>query len=270
MNANATSSNAYAPRQEGLHFPRPPRFESIAEERLHRKQRLAAACRVFSRFGFEYGFAGHVTVRDPEYPDQFWTNPFAMDLGRVRVSDLLLVNHEGTVLHGSWTVNRAGFVLHSAIHAAHPHVLASCHLHTVNGMAWSAFGAPLDPINQTACYFYEDHAVITEGSGKVALEVDAGQAIAAAFGNNKAAIHQNHGLFAVGRESVDEAAWWFIALERACEIQLKAEATGRPLKHVSHDAALHLSRNLATPAIAWLHFQPHYDAICRTDPDLFE
>lgn len=94
------SADAYVPRQTGLYFSRPPRFETIEEERLHRKQRLAAACRVFSRAGFEYGFAGHVTVRDPEHRDRFWTNSFAMDLGRVRVSDLLLVDHDGQVIEG--------------------------------------------------------------------------------------------------------------------------------------------------------------------------
>jgi ribulose-5-phosphate 4-epimerase/fuculose-1-phosphate aldolase len=270
MNEITNSADAYAPRQSGLHFPRPPTCDTPAEEWLHRKQRLAAACRVFARAGFDYGFAGHVTVRDPEFPDRFWTNPFAMDLARVRVSDLLLVDHDGRVVEGSWTVNRAGFVLHSAIHAAHPHVLASCHLHSANGMAWAAFGEPLAPLNQTACYFYEAQAVITEGSGRVALESGSADTIAAALGNAKIAIHQNHGLFAVGRESVDEAAWWFLSAERACEIQLKVDAAGRTPRLVPHDRAWHIAHQLATPAIAWLHFQPHYDAICRSDPDLFE
>lgn len=264
------AADAYVPRQEGLHFPRPPSFGSPAEERLHRKQRLAAACRVFARAGFDYGFAGHVTVRDPERTDCFWTNPFAMDLARVRVCDLLLVDHDGRVLEGGWTVNRAGFVLHAAIHAAQPHVLASCHLHSVNGMAWAAFGEPLAPLNQTACYFYEDQAVIAEGAGRVALESGAGDAIARALGTAKIAIHQNHGLFAVGRESVDEAAWWYLSAERACEIQLKVDAAGRPPRPVPHDRALHISKRLATPSIAWLHFQPHYDAVCRSDADLFD
>ena len=264
------SADAYRPRQTGLHYPQPPKFETAAEERLHRKQRLAAACRVFARAGFDYGFAGHITVRDPERPDQFWTNPFAMDLGRVRVRDLLLVDHDGQVIEGTWTVNRAGFVLHSAIHAAHPHVLASCHMHSVNGMAWAAFGEPLAPINQTACYFYRDQAVITEGAGQVALENGAASPIAAALGSAKIAIHQNHGLFAVGRESVDEAAWWFLSAERACEIQLKVDATGRQPVLVDHDKAWHIAHQLATPGIAWLHYQPHYDAICRSDPDLFD
>jgi len=264
------ADDAYQPRQPGLSFPRPPQFASPALTRLHRKQRLAAVCRVFSRAGYEYGFAGHITVRDPERPDHFWTNPFALDFAKVRVSDLLLCNHEGEVVEGTRTVNRAGVVLHAAIHAAQPHVLASCHMHTVNGMAWAAFGAPLAPINQTACYFYEDQAVITEGAGRVALENGAGDGVAKALGTAKIAIHQNHGLFAVGRESVDEAAWWYMSAERACEIQLKVDASGRTPRLVEHERALHISRKLATPAIAWLHFQPHYDAICRSDPDLFD
>ena len=269
IGANAETS-IYKPSQQGLYFPKPPVFATLAEERLHRKQRLAAVCRVFAHYRYEYGFAGHVTVRDPEFSDRFWTNPFAMDFGRVRVSDLLLVSHDGEVLEGNWAVNRAGFVLHAAIHMQHPHVMASCHMHTSNGMAWASLGRPLDPITQTACGFFGDHAVITEQAGAVVVDGEAGQSVAAAFGNNKAAIHQNHGLFTVGRASVDEAAWWFIALERACEIQLKAEATGHPLKLVSPEAAEHSRKHLATPFMAWLHFQPIYDAVTRSDPDLFD
>ena len=69
-------------------------------------------------------------------------------------------------------------------------------------------------------------------------------------------------------ETVAEAAWWFIALERACEIQLKAEATGSPLKLVAPEKAAHSAKHLATPFMGWLHFQPIYDWIIRTDPDL--
>ncbi|MGV7242606.1 class II aldolase/adducin family protein [Caballeronia sp. M23-90] len=270
MLQRAEPKTIYRPDQKGLYFPQYPSFATVAEERLHRKQRLAAVCRVFAKYGYEYGFAGHVTVRDPEHTNLFWTNPFAMDFGRVRVSDLLMVDHEGNVVEGTWAVNRAGFVLHSAIHQANPHIVASCHAHTTNGMAWAALGRPLDPITQTACGFYEDHALITEEAGAVVVDKDAGSTVAAAFGDNKAAIHQNHGLFSAGRESVDEAAWWFIALERACEIQIKAESTGSPLKLIGREAAIHSRNHLATPFMAWLHFQPIYDAIARHEPDLFD
>ena len=262
--------SVYEPEQAGLHFPQPPRFATLAEERLHRKQRLAAVCRIFARLRYEYGFAGHITVRDPEHTNLFWTNPFAMDFGRVKVSDLLLVDHKGMVLEGSWAVNRAGFVLHAAIHEANQHVLASCHAHTVNGMAWAALGRKLDPITQTAASFYSDHALVTEQAGAVVVERDAGKEVAAMFGKHKIVIHQNHGLFSVGRDSVDEAAWWFIAAERACEIQLKAEATRHSLKLIGTEAAEHSSKHLGTPFSAWLHFQPMFDAICRSDPDLFD
>jgi ribulose-5-phosphate 4-epimerase/fuculose-1-phosphate aldolase len=269
--AGSQQRSVYEPRQAGLHFPRPPVFATASEERTHRKQRLAAVCRVFASLGYDYGFAGHVTVRDPESPDLFWTNPFAMDFGRVKVSDLLLVDHDGQVVEGDWAVNRAGFVLHAAIHAANPDILASCHAHTINGMAWAALGRRLDPITQTACGFCESgQALITEDAGAVVVDTDAGSRVAQAFGEAKIAIHQNHGLFSVGRDSVDEAAWWFIAAERACEIQLKAEATGTPLKMIPPASARHSREHLATPQMAWLHFQPIYDRISRTDSDLFQ
>src|ERR1700679_2229035 len=83
----------------------PPTFASVEEERLHRKQKLAGALRLFGRFGFSEGVAGHITARDPELTDHFWVNPFAMSFRHVRVSDLILVNHEGEVVEGTRPVN---------------------------------------------------------------------------------------------------------------------------------------------------------------------
>ena len=75
-----------------------PQERDIAQERVHRKQNLAAAFRLFSKFGFDEGVAGHITARDPEFTDHFWVNPFGMHFGHIRVSDLLLVRHDGTVV----------------------------------------------------------------------------------------------------------------------------------------------------------------------------
>jgi ribulose-5-phosphate 4-epimerase/fuculose-1-phosphate aldolase len=264
-----TTKSVYEPEQTGLEFPRPPVFEDLEQERRHRKERLAAACRVLHDCGYEYGFAGHLTVRDPEHPSLYWTNPFAMSFRHVKVSDLLLVDHEGTVVEGRRAVNRAGYVLHAAIHEANPDVVASVHAHTIHGMAWAALGRPLDPITQTACGFFEDQALITAEAGAVVVERDAGRRVAEAFGHAKIAIHQNHGLFSVGRESVDEAVWWFIAADRACRIQLLAEATGSPLRVIAPEPARHSREHLATPFMAWLHFQPMYEEIAARQPDLF-
>ena len=81
---------------------------TVAEERLRRKQKLAGALRIFGRFGFGEGVAGHITVRDPEFPDHFWVNPLGLSFRHMKVSDLLLVNHHGEVVIGKHAVNRAG------------------------------------------------------------------------------------------------------------------------------------------------------------------
>ena len=249
-------------------FAGPPTFETVEEERLHRKQRLAGGLRMFGRFGFGEGVAGHITVRDPEFPDHFWVNPFGRSFRHMRVSDLILVNHAGEVVYGSQPVNTAAFVLHSAIHQARPDVIAAAHSHSPYGKAFSSLGIPLDPLTQDACIFYEDHTVITEQGGAVVLEVEAGHEVARAFGSNKAAIHQNHGLFTVG-ESVDEAVFWFVSMERTCQAQLAAMAAGDP-KPIRHEWASYTAKATGSPFAGWFSFQPLWDEICRTDPELFE
>ena len=92
-------------------FVYPPAFNSLAEERLHRKQRLTAALRLFGKFGFDEGAAGHITVRDPEFTDQFWVNPMGVSFKQVKMSQLLLVDHEGNVLNDGGLLN--GCIYHS-------------------------------------------------------------------------------------------------------------------------------------------------------------
>src|SRR5206468_8491319 len=108
-------------------IPLPPKFDSVEEERLHRKQRLAAAFRLFSRFGFDEGVAGHITARDPELDDHFWVNPFGMHFGHIKASYLILVNHNGDVVQGDRPVNAAAFAIHSQVHAARPDAMAAAH-----------------------------------------------------------------------------------------------------------------------------------------------
>jgi ribulose-5-phosphate 4-epimerase/fuculose-1-phosphate aldolase len=249
-------------------FPAPPVFATVEEERLHRKQRLAGSLRIFGRFGFGEGVAGHITARDPEFPDHFWVNPFGRSFRHIKVSDLILVNHTGDVVEGTRPLNRAAFVIHAAIHAARPDVIAAAHAHSVNGKAWSSLGRLLDPITQDACSFYQDHSLCTEGGGAVAFELDSGKAIADALGSHKAVIHQNHGNITVG-QTVDEAVWWFVTMERTCQAQLLAEAAGTP-KLVPHELATYTREQTAFPLAGWFSFQPLWEEICHTDPDLFD
>ena len=104
---------------------RPVSDRSPEQERRHRRQRLAAAFRIFGWLGFDEGVAGHITARDPIRTDCFWVNPFGMSFKQIRVADLLLVDHSGDVIEGSWPVNAAAFAIHSAVHAARPDVNAA-------------------------------------------------------------------------------------------------------------------------------------------------
>lgn len=263
------NESIYQPTQEGRIFPELPTFENYEAQRLHRKKRLVAACRFFAQERLDYGFAGHLTIRDPEHPELYWTNPMCVHFADVKLSNLILADHKGHVLEGDHAINRAGFVLHAAVHEAHPDILAMCHAHTVYGTAFAALGKPLDPISQDAAAFFEDHVVITDEAGQVAVEEKAGLAVCDWFKGVKAAIHQNHGLFTASRHSIESAAFWFAALERCCQQQLMVEATGQTPKMVPADKARYSREHVGSEYIGWLHFQPIYDHLVRTQPDMF-
>ena len=176
-----------------------PSFDSVEDERRHRKQRLAAAFRLFGHFGFDEGIAGHITARDPELLDHFWVNPFGMNFKMIRVKDLILVNDQGVVVDGNWPVNLAAFAIHSQVHAARPDVVAAAHAHSVHGKSWSSLRRLLDPLTQDACAFYGDHALFEDYTG-VVLDLQEGKRLAHALGANKAVILSNHGLLTVGSD----------------------------------------------------------------------
>jgi ribulose-5-phosphate 4-epimerase/fuculose-1-phosphate aldolase len=244
-----------------------PEFDNVESERLHRKQRLAAAFRLFGRFGFGEGVAGHITVRDPEFPDRFWLNPFGVDFRLITVSDLVCVDHDGVIVVGDYAINQAAFAIHSQVHAARPDVVAAAHTHSVYGKSFSSLGRLLDPITQDSCAFFEDHVLFDDFTG-VVLDTSEGRRIADGLGEHKAAILRNHGLLTVGH-SVDEAAWWYITMERTCQAQLLAMAAGDPI-HID-DAAARLTREQVGSHFAgWFSFQPLHSVILRDEPELLE
>jgi ribulose-5-phosphate 4-epimerase/fuculose-1-phosphate aldolase len=252
-------------------IPMPPTFATVEEERTHRKQRLAAGFRLFSKFGFDEGVAGHITARDPEDPELFWVNPFAVHFGHISVSDLICVNGQGDVVVGNRPVNTAAFAIHSQVHAARPDVMAAAHSHSIYGKSWSALGRTLDPLTQDVCAFYEDHGLFDDYTG-VVVDVEEGKRIGAALGDNKAVILRNHGNLTVGH-TVDEAVWWFITMERSCQVQLIAEAALRNderLKLISPQAAAQSHKIVGSPFSGWFQFQPLYSRIVKEQPDLLE
>lgn len=247
--------------------PEPPTFDTVEEERKHLKERLAGAFRLFSKFGFDEGVAGHITMRDPEYSDRFWVNPFGKHFSLIKVSDLILVNHEGEVVEGKGRLNRAAFAIHSQVHQARPDIVAAAHTHSIYGKSWSALGRLLDPITQDSCRFYNDHAVFNDYTGEV-LDTEEGERIGQALGNNKAVILQNHGLLTVGN-TVDAAAWWFVALERSCQSQLLAESVGEP-RLIKPQVAEMTHKQVGSEQAGWFSFQPLWDRIVNEQTDLLK
>jgi ribulose-5-phosphate 4-epimerase/fuculose-1-phosphate aldolase len=245
----------------------PPTFASLDEERRDRKRKLTTALRVFGKFGFDEGVAGHFTVRDPERLDHFWVNPFGRSFKQMKVSDLILVNHDGDIVEGDGALNGAAFAIHSQIHKHLPHVTAAAHTHSIYGKTWSAMGRLLDPLTQDSCAFYQDHVLFNDFTG-VVLDTSEGQKIAEALGKKKAAILQNHGLLTVG-QTVEETAWWFITMERTCQSQLMAEAAGKPIK-IRPDIAELTSTQVGQPVAGYFSYKPIQDVILAEQPDMFD
>lgn len=231
----------------GKALPGIPGFASHAEKREWQLEHMAGAFRVFSREGYSEGISGHISVRDPEFKDRFWINPLAIHFGMIKASDMNCVNLDGESVGGnlSGSINAAGFQIHSAIHKARHDVHAICHTHSVHGRAWSAFGKPLEMINQDVCYFYKAHSVYSDYGG-IANESSEGEKIASSLGTGKAAILMNHGLLTVG-DTVDEAAFLFCLMERSCKVQLMVDAAGHKKNLISNEEAAYNFKMASTP-----------------------
>ncbi|KAI5286686.1 hypothetical protein KEM52_001890, partial [Ascosphaera acerosa] len=206
-----------------------PRFDDPHAQRQWMKQHMAAAFRWFGKLKYGEGVSGHISMR---------------------ASDLVLVDGDGYIVEGGnqACINEAGFMIHSEVHKARPDVIAACHTHSIYGKTWSAFGKPVEMLSQDACNLYGKLAVYDDHGG-IALAQEEGQAIAAALGSKSAVILKNHGLLTVG-STVDEAAFLFYSLERACQSQLLAEAAaanGIPKCIVSDKAAAYTAAAVQNP-----------------------
>jgi ribulose-5-phosphate 4-epimerase/fuculose-1-phosphate aldolase len=260
-----TITEPSAPARQRLSLPRRPKFDNVADERTHRKIRLAAAFRMFSKAGLDEGVAGHITARDPEFPNSYWVNPFGMHFSLIKQSDLVRVAENGEVVEGARAVNGAAVAIHCAVHAARPDVVAAAHAHGVYGKTLSTLDRTVEPLTQDACAFYRDIGRHDSYTG-VVLDAAEGQRIGVALGSHKAVILANHGMLTVGT-TVDSAAWWFLTLERTSMSQLLAYAAGTP-RSIGQEAAELTRGQVGNEWTGWLAFQPLFDRIFADNPDI--
>ncbi|KAJ5612565.1 class ii aldolase and adducin domain-containing protein [Penicillium lagena] len=246
------------------HIPRPA---SPLEWRKWQLEQMAGAFRIFAKLGFADGGSGHISLRDPIDPKTFWLNPYGVHFGLLTVSDMVQVDDQGRRVGGAdKPVNAAGFMIHSAIHAARPDLHAVCHAHSPHARAWSTFGLPIDMLNQDSCMFYDDLAVYPSFGG-VVFAAEEGCRIASAMGpKKKNLILQNHGSLTAGG-TIAEAAAFFIALERACHNQLLVEAalTSPSLKKtlVGEEEAEYTKKGTGSPEVMYMQFMPEYLLILK-------
>jgi len=159
----------------------------------------------------------------------------------VRADNLVTVDADGKVLDDptGLGINPAGFTIHSALHAARPDVNCVMHCHTVAGVAISCLEEGLLPLNQWALQFH-DRLAYHDFEG-IALELDERERLAEDLGDHAAMILRQHGLLTCGR-SVGEAFLRMRNLERSCQTQLAAQATGQPLRLASPTMAEHVAQ----------------------------
>ncbi|MDR6155579.1 ribulose-5-phosphate 4-epimerase/fuculose-1-phosphate aldolase [Acidovorax delafieldii] len=153
----------------------------------------------------------------------------------------------------------------AAIHEARPEVLAAAHGHPTHGKAWASFGEKLQPLTQDACAFYEDHEVLELYSG-IVLSDDEGAIITNALGKRKALLLQNHGLLTVGT-TLESAIFWFVAMDNACQVQLLANAAGKP-KALPHEIALRTSKAIGREEVGYAGYQNLRQQLLANCPDL--
>ncbi|OZI73925.1 MULTISPECIES: class II aldolase/adducin family protein [Bordetella] len=195
---------------------------------------LAACYRLVELYGMADMMANHISVRVPDEDNAFLINPYGMMYEEITASCLIKVDLAGNILAKpdfgalDYGINKAGYVIHSAVHEARHDVDCVIHTHSWASMAVSSLACGLLPLTQTAMRFlkigYHDYqGVVLDNKEKASLIEDLGQ--------GEALILRNHGALTVGR-TVGEAFNWMHRLELACRSQLAAQATQQPLQSV--------------------------------------
>ena len=206
---------------------KPQRSRNISPQEWDVRVALAACYRLVHLSGWTDLVFTHISARVPGTEEHFLLNPFGFAFDEVTASSLVRIDLGGNVVDGSGArIHKAGFVIHSAVHGARPDAGCVIHTHSIAGMAVSMLSDGLLPLSQHAQLFYgrlgyHDY----EG---LALNLDERQRLVRDLGSNPAMILRNHGLLVVGRD-VPEAFSILHHLEKACQAQLAAQATGAAL-----------------------------------------
>jgi ribulose-5-phosphate 4-epimerase/fuculose-1-phosphate aldolase len=212
--------------------PSPP---GMAQAEWSARQDLALAYRLFDHFGWHELIYNHITVRVPGEEGQFLINPFGLMYREITASNLVKIDVEGRVLSTpSSRINPAGFVVHAAVHSRRADAHAVIHSHTTAGQAVSCQRQGLLPLSFSSVFFHERIAY-HEFEG-ITLDRDECSRLAHDLGSSNAMILRNHGLLTCG-PTLAHAFNLHYQLQRACEVQIAAQAGGADIRLVPEGIA---------------------------------
>jgi len=229
---------------------------------------LAACFRMAAKLGLHEGICNHLSAMVPGRDDLFLVNPDGYGFHEITASRLLICDFERRVIAGTGVPEDTAFFIHARVHKNLPRARAAFHTHMPNATALAMLeGPPLAFAGQSALKFYGRIAV-DETYGGLALDETEGDRIAASIGDAEIVFMRSHGVMVVGTE-IAEAWDDLYYLERACEVQRLAEATGRRLVPVPPAMAALSARQMregSRPA-ARLHLESVKRTLDREAPD---
>ncbi len=195
---------------------------------------LAACFRMAAKLGMHEGICNHFSAMVPGSDSLFLVNPYGWAFNEITASRLLVCDFDGRVVAGDGIPEATAFYIHARVHLRQPRARVALHTHMPNATALAMLeGPPLVWAGQTALKFH-GRLIVDDDYNGLALDTAEGDRIAAAMGDADIVFMRNHGVMVVGP---DIATAWddLYYLERACEVQRMAQATGRRLKEVAPD-----------------------------------
>ncbi len=219
------------------HYPETPK--GISQEEWHARVDLAAAYRLTHFYGWTSVVYNHITLRVPG-TDHFLINPFGLRYDEIRASNLILIDLDGNKIDpdNQWPVNKAGYLIHSAVHRARPDDLhCVMHTHETYSQTLASLNIEAVPMVQEACQLFE-RIGYHDFEGIVLDSSEQERLVSALGSSNHTLVLKNHGLLTAG----PSAAWAFVRHQhfiRNAEIQLRAMASGAEISYLSPEVMRH-------------------------------
>ncbi|MFW7526173.1 class II aldolase/adducin family protein [Vibrio ostreicida] len=199
----------------------------VSDTEWQTRVELAAAYRLFVMHGWDDLIHTHISARIPG-TEELLINAFGLSFDEITASNLVKIDIDGQVIDPDcpFSINPAGFTIHSAVHEARPKEQCALHVHTDETVAIASLKEGLLPLSQYSMFalaslsYHEYEGLAVNHEEKRRLQSDLGQ--------SNFMLLINHGALTMGK-TIGDAFMHMYDLTRACQIQLQIQATGQPV-----------------------------------------